>query len=66
MNRCPAYGKICYNCQNLHHFARVCRNKTVNIVNEDQYGYEQEGASQYPMYEVYNDRDNQDQLCVVQ
>ena len=34
LNECPAYGKKCYNCQNMHHYKQFCPNKSVHAVNE--------------------------------
>lgn len=33
---CPANGKTCANCSKPHHFANVCRNKSINKLNNGE------------------------------
>ena len=33
--RCPAYGKSCSKCNKANHFAKVCRSRVVNEIQED-------------------------------
>ena len=37
LHKCPAKGKACSNCDELNHFAKVCKSnrKTVNLINQE-------------------------------
>ena len=37
-NHCPAWGTTCHNCNKLHHFARVCRQKKTSPSNINDNG----------------------------
>jgi hypothetical protein len=40
---CPAYGKLCMNCQRMNHFAKGCKNRPVHVIQEER------GAQQHQM-----------------
>ena len=42
--KCPAFGETCGNCNRKNHFARVCRFKNVDLLEEDEEHYEVEGV----------------------
>lgn len=35
INKCPAYGKTCYNCNKINHFTTMCMKKKVHMVQEE-------------------------------
>lgn len=35
MGVCPAYGKVCYNCNKSNHFARVCRSRSFSAPQQN-------------------------------
>lgn len=42
INQCPAWGKKCSNCGKMNHFAQVCKNQSVNFIQNQNETFEVE------------------------
>lgn len=63
MNQCPAWGKKCSNCGKMNHFAQVCKNQSINFIQNQNETFEVESLF---IGNIYLSQQNEDWCETIQ